>query len=315
VTRRAGKNFEAISLFKLAANHIIRGSILPKSQTQTMTELSFATLANVLHPSDFSPESEIAFAHALKFSLAAQSKLTLIHVATEDKEDWNQFPGVRQMLERWKLLPENSHRSAVPELGIDVRKVMAHSAHPAYAVLKYQAEHQADLIVMAAHERHGVESWFHEGMSEPVARKSGAMTLFLPEGKKGFVSENDGSVALEKILIPIAQSPDPAPALDNAAKLVEKLGLKSGTFTLLHVGKAEEAPQIQAPEVSGWTWTQVAREGDVIECIAGAATGLGADLIVMSTDGPDNFLDTFRGSHSERVLRTGACPLLTVPAK
>jgi nucleotide-binding universal stress UspA family protein len=37
------------------------------------------------------------------------------------------------------------------------------------------------------------------------------------------------------------------------------------------------------------------------------------DLIVMSTDGRNGFLDGLRGSHSERVLRQGAAPLLTVP--
>jgi hypothetical protein len=34
---------------------------------------------------------------------------------------------------------------------------------------------------------------------------------------------------------------------------------------------------------------------------------------VMSTDGRNGFLDGLRGSHSERVLRYGAAPLLTVP--
>ena len=38
-----------------------------------------------------------------------------------------------------------------------------------------------------------------------------------------------------------------------------------------------------------------------------------ADLIVMSTDGRNGFLDGLRGSHSERVLRHGAAPLLTIP--
>jgi DNA-binding transcriptional LysR family regulator len=38
-----------------------------------------------------------------------------------------------------------------------------------------------------------------------------------------------------------------------------------------------------------------------------------ADLIVMSTDGRNGFLDGLRGSHSERVLRQAGVPLLTVP--
>jgi len=38
-----------------------------------------------------------------------------------------------------------------------------------------------------------------------------------------------------------------------------------------------------------------------------------ADLIVMATDGRNGFLDGLRGSHSERILRYGAAPLLTIP--
>ena len=37
------------------------------------------------------------------------------------------------------------------------------------------------------------------------------------------------------------------------------------------------------------------------------------NLIVMSTDGRHGFLDTLRGSHSERVLRRTPCPLLAIP--
>jgi hypothetical protein len=139
------------------------------------------------------------------------------------------------------------------------------------------------------------------------------MTLFLPEGKDGFVSVEDGSVKLAKILIPIADTPDPQFAIDAAARMVTRLQGLSGTFTLLHVGTRESTPAVQCPEVEGWTWTQVAKEGDVIETILNTVTSIGADLVVMSTDGRDSFLDTFWGSHSERVLRSALCPLLTVP--
>ena len=37
----------------------------------------------VFHPSDFSPASEVAFAHALKIALQAKAKLDLMHVEPE----------------------------------------------------------------------------------------------------------------------------------------------------------------------------------------------------------------------------------------
>jgi nucleotide-binding universal stress UspA family protein len=39
------------------------------------------------------------------------------------------------------------------------------------------------------------------------------------------------------------------------------------------------------------------------------ATELRADLIVMTTDGPDEFLDGLRGTTSECVLRKVRCPV------
>jgi nucleotide-binding universal stress UspA family protein len=91
------------------------------------------------------------------------------------------------------------------------------------------------------------------------------------------------------------------------------MNVPAGTFTLLHVGDASTMPAVRYPEVPGWTWKKEIRSGEVIEGIVKTAKESEADLIIMSTDGRDGFLDALRGSHSERVLRYGAAPLLTVP--
>jgi hypothetical protein len=43
--------------------------------------------------------------------------------------------------------------------------------------------------------------------------------------------------------------------------------------------------------------------GEVIQGIVDAARETDADLVVMSTDGRNGFLDALRGSHTERVLQ------------
>ena len=43
------------------------------------------------------------------------------------------------------------------------------------------------------------------------------------------------------------------------------------------------------------------------------AVDLAADLIAMTTDGPDGFLDGLRGTTSERVLRKARCPVANLP--
>ena len=265
----------------------------------------------VLHPSDFSEASLVAFAHALKAALISKSKLVLIHVSDEDETSRTEFPAVRETLERWKLLPPGSPRSAVTELGIDVAKVIGHGSDPVKGVLGYIEQYGADLIVLATHH-HGLD-WLHKSISEPVARKSREMTLFVRTGSGGFVSLTDGSVSLRNVLIPIAATPQPQPAIAGAARLIQQLKCESGKITLLHVGDNGSIPAVVTPEVPGWTWHKMTKQGNVIEVILEAARQADADLILMSTDGRNGFLDALRGSHSERVLRHAPCPLLAIP--
>jgi nucleotide-binding universal stress UspA family protein len=271
-------------------------------------------LDNILHASDFSEAGRVAFAHALKAALIAKSRLTLFHVSPSWTGDsWDSFPGVRETLEQWGLIPPNSPRSAVPQLGIDVKKVIAHDHDPVRSVLHYLDGHQTDLIVLAPHRADGRVGWFHKGVSEPIARKSGQMTLFVPDGVTGFVSPADGSTSLTGILIPVAKAPSPQPAMLAAARLVRRLNLPTGTITVLHVGGNDITTDLFRPELAGWSWNTIARTGDVTDTILQTADETKAGLIAMSTSGHHGFLDAQRGSTSEQVLRRAACPLVAVP--
>lgn len=276
-------------------------------------DYSLPVLDSILYPSDFSAGSQSAFHHALKAALVAKSRLTILHVSPGTAVEWKEFPGVRETLERWGLLPPGSPRSAVPQLGIDVRKTVARHSSPVDSVLRHLEMWPADLIVLATHSHEGRARWLRESVAEPIARQSGQMTLFIPEGVEGFVSGRDGSVSLDRILIPVAAKPHPQPALAAAARLAVRLERLSGTFVLLHVGEASDTPAVDCPEVPGWQWQNVTRTGDVVHGIRDTAAKEKADLIVMSTDGRNGFLDALRGSHSERVLRKAPCPLLAVP--
>lgn len=271
----------------------------------------FSIIGSVLHPTDFSESSLVAFHHALKAAMSAKSKLTLLHVASD--AEWSRFPGIRETLERWGMLPKGSPKSAVGQLGIAASKVVANEGEPVDAVLRYLEKHPADLIVLATSRRGNHVPWLGKSVSAPVTRKAEQMTLLIPGDGKGFVSADDGSVKLNKILIPVASSPRPEPALKAAARFARKLNCSEGTFTVLHVGDSNTMPALNYPEVEGWTWRKELRAGDVIEGIVNTAKSSEADLIVMSTDGRNGFLDGLRGSHSERVLRYCAAPLLTVP--
>ncbi|PYS88202.1 MAG: hypothetical protein DMF62_10470 [Acidobacteria bacterium] len=270
-------------------------------------------IERVLHPTDFSEGSKVAFYHALKAALLAKSKLTLLNVSPDATARWSDFPGVRETLERWGLIPPGSPKSAVIDLGIDVRKEITKKSDPVDAVVSYVEQHPAEMIVLATSQKKGVARWLSGSVAEPIARKATEMTLFLAAESRGFVSAEDGSVSLSNILVPVASSPSPQPAIEAAARLVKGLQRDHGTFTLLHVGDTGSMPALNTPEVPGWDWNKDVRSGDVIQTIIDAANDTKADLIVMVTEGRNGFLDGLRGSHSERVLRQAGVPLLTVP--
>ncbi|MFN7291993.1 MAG: universal stress protein [Pirellula sp.] len=264
-------------------------------------------------PSDFSEGSEIAFIHALKLALASKALLTVLHVQPNSTANWEDFPGVRETLERWKLIPDGSPKSAVAKLDIEVRKVIANNSDPVKECINYLQVNDADLIVLAVHPREGIMRWLGKSVGEPIVRDAKQMTLFLPNGVNGFVSREDGSVTLRNILIPIAETPDPQPAVEAVMRLIENLELSAGTVTLLRVNPPVDAKPVVIPDDSGWTWNELVLDGDPAHMILKAADQLSADLIVMTTDGPDGFLDGLRGTTSERVLSRAKCPVGNLP--
>ena len=170
-----------------------------------------------------------------------------------------------------------------------------------------------DLIVLATHQREGIERWLHRAVAEPLARRSGAMTLFVPSEARGFVSVKDGLVTLRKILIPVDHDPDPQTALSKALLLARGLDCIGGEIRLVHIGPRGTVPVIDTPYRTGWSYDTVVRQGDVVDEIVKAEHEWRPDLMVLATQGHLDFLDALRGSTTERVLRAANCPVLAVP--
>ena len=268
---------------------------------------------SIFHPSDFSEASEVALVHALKIALVARARLTMLHVEASPNTEWQDFPGVRDTLERWQLIPIGSPRSAVGKLGINVNKVIMSSKDPVKACLGFLERHPEDLIVLAVRQLEGPLRWLEKSVGKPIAHAAGQMTLFIPHGVEGLVSRQDGSISLRSILIPVTSKPRPQPGVEAAARLIRNLQLPAGVVTLLHVGPAAEMPSLRLPADTTWTWNRMASAGEPADIILQTATVLRADLIVMTTDGPDGFLDGLRGTTSERVLRKARCPVANLP--
>ena len=108
-------------------------------------------IQTILHPTDFSRESELAFAHALAIGLFRKAEITLLHAGEQymEGDDWQKFPTVRDTLVRWNLLERGGADTVeFRDLGIRVNKISA-VGDPLDASIDYLVDNPTDLLVKA----------------------------------------------------------------------------------------------------------------------------------------------------------------------
>lgn len=268
----------------------------------------------IFHPTDFSVDSHTALVHALKLAVTAQAELSMMHIdPTVARKDFEDFPRIRPILEQWRILPPNSTKEQVAQLGLSIKKARAVAKNPTEGFLEYLATHPADLLVMATHQHEGLARWQHHAIAEPVARGSHTATLFVPTHVEGFVLKSTGQPKLRRVLVPVSMKPTPQLAIDITAQLALALGCESLTGVLVHVGDDATFHSISYPSHNGWLWHTMTCHGNIVGAILGMGADFDVDLIVMTTEGHDSLLDMMQGSTMERVLRGARCPLLALP--
>jgi len=190
---------------------------------------------SIAHPTDFSPEGQAAFEHALYLALANRCRLDLLHVHDpRSEQDWDRFPHVRKTLQRWGLLPEGARTEDIlAATGVDVRKVEISDIEPGDGLSRFIRDHRPDLIVIASHGRTGPSRWLKPSVSTSVARHSIVPTLILGPLARPFVDSMTGRIHLESILVPVDHAPAPQEAVLHLKALVESLDVG---IDFLHVG-------------------------------------------------------------------------------
>lgn len=283
------------------------------NEEEPLTRYS-APARHILHPTDFSSESRLAFAHALRLALTNHADLSLLHVGEGGEEEWDKFPAVRETLQRWGLLEPGAKRGDVPKLGIGVEKVLAPQGDVVDAISGFFYERPIDLLVLATHGRHGLDAWLHPSLAQRVARKTRVPTLFVPVDCRSCVSPDDGTVTMDRVVVPIDRQPPAQEAIERGLRAIAAFGHDGSQLSLVHVGPEPDFPDIRLPSGS-WPVERVSLRGEPVAEILRYADEVAANLLVMVTDGTHGFLDALRGTTTEQVLRRTPCPLLSVPAE
>lgn len=263
---------------------------------------------SVLHPTDFSAGSHVAFAHALRIALCGRGRLTLVHVGRRDKVAWTEFPGIRETLSRWGLVGRNASRADVVALGLTATKVSVEDRDPVRGVLKRALKAKADLLVLSSHRRRGLWRWLRPSVGLAIARESDLPCLFLPSRVRGFVDRRTGDPTIRRVLIPVAPDVDPEPAVREVRGLLADLALTEAVLCFLYVNGGDPI------EVSSGDHPveHVRRDGSVVDSIEEVSRA-GVDLVAMASLGRESASDSVFGSTTEQVLGRLRVPLLIVP--
>ncbi|WP_182866904.1 universal stress protein [Rhodopirellula sp. JC639] len=267
----------------------------------------------ILHPTDFSAQSHLAFAHALRLALSNEATLSLLHVGDDSYEEWDRFPAVRKTLGRWGLIDEDAKRRDIQaKLGVGVEKVIAEQKDVVEAITGFFQQRPVDFMVLASGGRDGLASWLMPSKAEKIAHRSHVPTLFVPAGGHGCVSLETGQVQMDRVIVPVDASPSPDEAIERGLRAISALGSENATLTLFHVG-ASAMPDIKIPDGPWHVEQIVTPTGDPATEIIKLAEEKKANLIAMVTDGAHGFWDVFRGTTTDKVVRHAPCPVLAIP--
>jgi nucleotide-binding universal stress UspA family protein len=270
----------------------------------------------ILVTTDFTRESERAFHHALAFAVAKQARLTLLHTGSESRRSvpWDRFPGVRETLAGWGLLPADAPRSAVSEvLKLSVAKMAMRDDDPRQGITDYLRRHPTDLLVMATEGRTGLARLFNPSIAETVSDLTNSHTLMLPKQGRGFVDPETGKAELRRVLCALDIQQDPRPALSYLQHWLPALGGSDIEILLLHTCDPEQAPEVALARTPGLRWREEVHNGEPVELIVKAAREMEAELVVMSTHGRLGLLGRLRGSAADKAMRELQLPLLSIP--
>lgn len=285
-------------------------------QEERVVQHSRQITPRILVATDFSAASERAFFHALAFAVKHQARLTLLHTGSErrDAVPWERFPGVRETLAEWGLLPADAPRTAVAEtLNLNVAKMTMRDDDPRQGITEYLRKHPTDLLVMATEGRTGLGRLLNPSVADTVSYLTKSHTLMLPRSAQGFVDPATGASSLKHVLCALDPDKDPRPALLYLRHWLPVMAEPGIEVVFLRTDAWITAPELSLPHTEGQSWRVERRRGDPVDALISTARDLNADLVVVNTRGPRGPFARLKGSRTDRILRRLGLPLLSIP--
>jgi len=270
---------------------------------------------HILVTTDFSADSQRAFYHGLAFAVAHQARFTLLHTGPESRDavPWDRFPGIRETLAQWGLIPVGAPRRAVAEiLNVEVAKKAMRDTSPRLGITDHLRKYPTDLLVMASEGRTGLARLLNPSVADHVSHLTRSHTLMLPKSDPGFVDPKTGELGLRPVLCVLDPGTNQGPAFTYLSEWLPILaGNKEVEVILLESEDSDPAPLL--PHRSGIHWRREPWRGEALSSIVDAAHEFDAGMIVVFSRGRLGLLPRMRGSRTDQLLRSPGLPVLSVP--
>jgi nucleotide-binding universal stress UspA family protein len=285
-------------------------------------------IARIFFPTDLSPASERAFAHARLLATRLGASVTVYHALEIPAARWVRAAGREEELRRTlaaEARTDLERRAAdlgVPHEVVVEDDVSAPAALADIAVLRRLHATRPDLVVMASHSRGALDSFFLGSVAQEVLAHAGRPVLVV--GPRCHASPT----GYRRVVLPTDLSEPSRRAFPYAALLAARF---AADVVAVHVvprpilAALADAPRALAAAVpdpaglrafvgdlAGPRTTARVEQGAPWERIVAAARDERADLIVMATNGADGLGERLLGSQTERVIRHAPCPVLAV---
>jgi hypothetical protein len=268
----------------------------------------------IVHPTDFAPGDAAAMNHAVAMALASKSILRLLSVRVDNESFYSPTQGlrrVRDLLVSWgRLGPDAAYDRWEKELDLQVSSVSIAARNARAGILEYLEDAVCNVVILANYPNKALTRWTDASVHSTLLRQGQMMSLFLREGRRGFVDPKTGAITLQRILVPVASGVDSVPAIRRIQAMLTLIGNRA-EIKLMHVGK--RPPALVDDKGVALDMPILLRDGAVVDAILAAADELKADLIAMPTAGRHGLLDAVRGSASAQVVEDARWPLLAVP--
>lgn len=290
-------------------------------------------MAGVLLPLDTSELARSALPYALALANALREPLVLVGVWDRTDQD---LGGVltavqNQEIERVavQIYRDELESVAAQCSGIDT-VIDVRQGRPADEILASIAEHRATALVISTHGRGGLQRAIWGSVADKLVHVSPVPALVVNPQEEGMPTSwepkrlmvpLDGSDRAERAL-PVARQL--AVACESSLALVRVVPWASSSvgFPMLPVLDTERIESELAEAAEAYLREQ-ANAGETSAVLRGVPSdGLvhfvnanNIDLVVMTSHGRTGFLRWALGSVADRLLKSGAAPILLVPAR